>query len=382
MGEVFKSLPDSIKEVDIIIAGVLFEGKKAVGIEFKPNPKFQRDTAARSVRAKKLVIVSCGALGSPLVLERSGVGSAEILGRAGVDVVANVPGVGQNYLDHHLHTHPYKSSLQPEETFDAVFSGRRNLEELIQKNDGILGWNASDVTSKLRPTEVDIDSLGSEFRAAWDRDYKNDISRPGAIITALSGFPGDPDDVPVGQFFATSTFTTYPYSRGHIHITGPSVDDPHDFRTGFYSDTDNVDVKMSAWAYKTQRELIRRMDTYRGEIAANHPPFPLESGAACIEIDQPLTDVKNLAYSEEDEVILEKWLRENVGSTWHSMGTCKMAPREDLGVVDSSLSVYGVEGLKVADLSIPPQNVGANTGSTAYLIGEKASEIFIKELGL
>lgn len=59
-----------------------------------------------------------------------------------------------------------------------------------------------------------------------------------------------------------------------------------------------------------------------------------------------------------------------------------MGPREEAGVVDASLSVYGVQGLKIADLSIPPRNVAANTMSTAVAVAEKAADIFIKELGL
>jgi alcohol oxidase len=59
-----------------------------------------------------------------------------------------------------------------------------------------------------------------------------------------------------------------------------------------------------------------------------------------------------------------------------------MAPREKKGVVDSRLSVHGVKNLKLADLSVPPENVGANTGGTAFVVGERAADIFIKELGL
>jgi alcohol oxidase len=59
-----------------------------------------------------------------------------------------------------------------------------------------------------------------------------------------------------------------------------------------------------------------------------------------------------------------------------------MVPREKGGVVVANLSVYGVNGLKLADLSIPPENVGANTNNTALMIGEKAADIFIRELGL
>lgn len=86
------------------VARVLFEGTKATGVEVRSNPKFQPDaTGTKTIKACKLVVVSCGALGTPLVLERSGVGSPEVLSKAGVEVVADLPGVGNEYLDHHLH---------------------------------------------------------------------------------------------------------------------------------------------------------------------------------------------------------------------------------------------------------------------------------------
>ncbi|RFU27989.1 hypothetical protein B7463_g8348, partial [Scytalidium lignicola] len=91
---------------------------------------------------------------------------------------------------------------------------------------------------------------------------------------------------------------------------------------------------------------------------------------------------ERISYSAEDDKAIEQHVRETVATTWHSLGTCKMAPREKGGVVDANLSVYGVKGLKVADLSIPPENVGGNTNNTALMIGEKAADIFIRELGL
>jgi alcohol oxidase len=202
-----------------------------------------------------------------------------------------------------------------------------------------------------------------------------------SVLTAAS-FPGDPSSVPAGQYFAVSAFTVYPYSRGHLHITGPELSDGLDFETGFFSDAGGIDIKKHMWAYKKQREIVRRMETYRGEVAGGHPPFPAGSKAANIETDGPLTDVQDIEYTAEDDAVLEQWLRENVGTTWHSVGTCKMAPPEKMGVVDAKLSVYGVEGLKVADLSILPRNVAANTNNTALAIGEKAADIFIEEMGL
>lgn len=122
------------------------------------------------------------------------------------------------------------------------------------------------------------------------------------------------------------------------------------------------------------------MEVYRRELAIGHPPFPAGSAAAASTLDKPLTNVQDIQYTADDDVIIRKWLIQNVGTTWHSLGTCKMAPLEKGGVVDPSLSVHGVENLKIADLSIPPGNVAANTANTALAIGEKAADLFIKEL--
>lgn len=143
-----------------------------------------------------------------------------------------------------------------------------------------------------------------------------------------------------------------------------------------------MDIKQHMWAYKKQREIARRMQTYRGEVISCHPPFPAWSKAVCIETDAPLVDVKNIEYTPEDDAILEKWLRQNVETTWHSAGTCKMAPLQNGGVVDANLRVHGVQGLGISDLSILPHNVAANTNNTALAVGEKAADIFIQELGL
>lgn len=181
-----------------------------------------------------------------------------------------------------------------------------------------------------------------------------------------------------------TAFTVYPFSRGHIHITGAGPDDPVDLSTGFFADPDQLDLKKHVWLYKKQREIVRRMPMYRGEMANSHPPFAPGSAAASVRLsDGPLpAGAPDIVYTAEDDAVLARWLRASVGTTWHSLGTCKMRPRGDGGVVDSGLGVYGVAGLKIADLSIAPGNVAANTNNTALAVGERAADIFIKELGL
>ncbi|PLB53137.1 alcohol oxidase [Aspergillus steynii IBT 23096] len=368
--------------VETKVIKILFEGTRAVGVEFTPNPAFQKDnTTVQRVTARKLVIGSCGALGTPLLLERSGLGDEAVLNKAGVPVVAHIPGIGRNYQDHHLLTQPYYSALEPSETFDAPLAGRINMEELIKSNAPIMGWNGQDASCKLRPTAADVTALGPEFEAAYARDYLSTPNKPLALMALLGGFPGDPTAIEPGQYLATSTFTVYPYARGHVHITSGDPDAEIAFETGFLNS--ELDVKKLVWAYKKQREIVRRMDAYRGEFVGAHPPFAADSAAALVKLDRPNDkNIADIEYTAEDDTVIEGWVRRNVGTTWHSLGTCKMGALADGGVVDPDLNVHGIEGLKLVDLSVVPQNIGANTATTAYAIGEKAAAIIVRDLGL
>lgn len=155
-----------------------------------------------------------------------------------------------------------------------------------------------------------------------------------------------------------------------------------DFRTGFFSDAKDVDILKHVWAYKKQREIFRRMKSYRGEVGSLHPKFAPNSNAAPIRLEgSPAGAISDIVYTAEDDEAIKQWARQMVGTTWHSIGTCRMGPKDN-AVVDQNLNVYGVEGLKIADLSIPPFNVAANTMNTAVAIGEKAADIIITELHL
>lgn len=140
---------------------------------------------------------------------------------------------------------------------------------------------------------------------------------------------------------------------------------------------------MAMWLYKKQREIVRRLDVYRGEHAPLHPAFAADSDAACTTRDAPLpADTKDIVYTVGDDAVLEQWVRASLAQNWHGSGTCKMAPLREGGVVDSGLGVHGVGGLKIADLSVVPVNVAANTANLAFAIGEKAADIFARSLSM
>jgi alcohol oxidase len=151
---------------------VIFDDqKRAVGLvvllnkDYWPTNGFSEQPHT-SITAKRFVVVVAGALGTPQILERSGIGQREHLTRLQIPVVANAPGVWGNYQDHHLCLLPYKTSLAPEETNDALLSGRIDFMKAVKEKNPILGWNSIDLSSKIRPSDAEVEYLGPEFQAA------------------------------------------------------------------------------------------------------------------------------------------------------------------------------------------------------------------------
>lgn len=169
--------------------------KRACGVEYEPNirlhprPDGTIPHVKKTARARRQVVISCGSCSTPSVLERSGLGDAEILRAAGVSpLVSHLPGVGADYQDHHLMLYSYSTNLDPMDTLDAVLQQRVPPEELAKGTHPHLGWNSTDIASKVRPTEDEVDALGPEFREAWDHDFKDQPDRPIMLIAVLNGY--------------------------------------------------------------------------------------------------------------------------------------------------------------------------------------------------
>ena len=173
------------------VVKVLFDDeKRAVGVEYQSNPKYLANpeflatgyTALRTVHARKMVVISAGANATPGILERSGLGNAQVLDQAGISVLEDLPGVGNDYQDHHLSLWAYRTNLTPQETINGFQNGRFNIDEAIKNTDELLGTNGMDAQGKFRPTEAEVEALGPEFKKAWDRDFKDVPDRPLMIL--------------------------------------------------------------------------------------------------------------------------------------------------------------------------------------------------------
>ncbi|KAH9046734.1 alcohol oxidase-like protein [Lactarius hengduanensis] len=361
---------------------------RATGVTYALNPLFHPDGPdTRTVRGTKLVLVSAGAFGSPGILERSGIGAKGVLERVGVKQRVDLPEVGENYQDHNLINLKFFAADEAQ-TMDAIFRNEEGALDITAAEFGktrkeISMHNSIDAGIKWRPNPSEVAELGPEFQEYWDSYLANAPDKPVLWIGVGSASMGNHTLVPRRKYFTLGTFTEYPIARGHVHIThADDVSAPADFVPGYLES--KADVQPLTWGYKFMREIARRMPHFRGEPPVLHPSFTPSGPAAVVaHAEGPVSfDAPRIVYSEEDERALEVFVRAMVATTWHSLGTCAMKPREQGGVVDAKLNVYGVRGLKVADLSVPPANVSANTYGTALVIGEKAAVIIAEELGI
>ncbi|KAF8262158.1 alcohol oxidase-like protein [Lactarius quietus] len=361
----------------------------ATGIAYTLNPLFHpdgpRDT--RTVRATKLVLVSAGAFGSPGILERSGIGAKDVLGRVGVKQRVDLPGVGKNYQDHNALFLKYFAADEAQ-SLDALFRQKEGaidaaVAEFGMTRKEISMQSALDAGIKLRPKPSEVAEIGPEFQEYWDSYFANAPDKPVLRIGMMSAFIGNLTMVPQRKYFTLGIYTAYPLAHGHVHIThSDDVAAPLDFVPGYFES--KADLQPLVWGYKYAREIARRMPHFRGEPAELHPTFASGRPASVLSrAEGPVPfNAPRIVYSEDDERALEEFARSQVSTCWHSLGTCAMKPRKQGGVVDAKLNVYGVRRLKVADLSIVPSNVSANTYGTALVIGEKAAVMIAEEFGI
>ncbi|CAK5267117.1 unnamed protein product [Mycena citricolor] len=361
------------------VSAVLFDGSTAVGVEYH-----SRDPGTvHRVGASKMVVISAGAFCSPAILERSGVGQQARLELLGVPVVAEIPGVGENYNDH-IGAAPSYFADESQLTLDGVLE---NLSATGDAERGVVASNGFDAGIKLRPNDSDLEVLGPGFQPRWESFFMDapDKSVLVAILAAMSlqaVLQKSDHESGSTTVFSLTYYLCYPGSAGSVHATSTDPYAALDIATHLL--TKEEDVLALRWGYKWTRELVRRMASFHSEVPASHPHFADTSAAKAILLDERHVGAQapEIQYSAEDDRAIDAYHRAVGAATWHGLGTCAMKPKAAGGVVDARLNVYGTARLKVADMSIAPSNVLANTYNTALIIGEKAALIIAEDLGV
>ncbi|KAH9481244.1 Alcohol oxidase [Psilocybe cubensis] len=369
------------------VVRVIFENKRAVGVQYVSDVIGRSGglTTLLTARASRLVVLSAGAFGSAAILERSGIGGKSVLEKAGVEVLVDLPGVGENYLDHFGIFLPFAATPDAD-TLDPIFHGSEEeinvyAQQWLNDGKGLMSHNSVDSGIKFKPNAEERAAMSPEFDKIWTTYYADVPDRPVLLLLPVVAYVGPDPSITTGKYFTMAYFLGYPASVGSVHIT--SGNNPYaqsDFHPGYLDDA--ADLVVLRWGYKKIRELSRRMKHYRGELISEHPKFKAGSNAATKQSANPVALTEpDIVYTKEDDDAIDQFTREKATTTWHSLGTCAMKPREQGGVVDERLNVYGIEGLKVAG-NICPGNVGANTYNTAIAIGEKAAVIIAEDLGI
>ncbi len=312
------------------IEKVIFEGHRAVGVQFR------KDGQSSTVRAEAEVILSAGAIGSPQILELSGVGATDHLRSFGVDVVLDLPGVGENLQDHLQVRSVYKTT-RPMTLNDEVNNPLRKMWigiEYLLRRSGPMAMAASHVSLFTRSApEVATPDIQFHFQPL-------SADEPGKGLHPFSAY--------------TSSVTQLrPESRGSVHVRSTDPTDHPRIQPNYLS-TPRDQVTTVA-ALKLSREICRQ------------PPLATQTESEYL----PGPEV------EGDAALLD-YARNTGGTIYHPVGTCKMGTGID-AVVDARLRVRGLERLRVVDASIMPDIVSGNTNAPAIMIGEKGSDMILED---
>ncbi len=321
------------------VTRILFEGRRAVGVEFRRGNSLQRIMATREV------ILSAGAVNSPQILQLSGIGEAGHLKNLGIDVVQDAVGVGQNLQDHIGYDYIYEANCPTLNNVLRPWVGRAmvGLRYLLTRGG---------------PLSLSVNQGGGFIKSSPDRDRPN-LQLYFSPVSYTRATPGKrkllaPDKFP-GLLIGVSN--CHPKSRGHLHIRSSDPFAAPVIRPGYLSEPEDLDELAEGAA------MLRRIA--RSEPLAKSIRREILPGA----------DVTEMGAIRED-------IRQRVGTVFHPCGTCAMGPDPAAGaVVDARLNVHGVSGLRVVDTSIFPRITSGNLNAPAIMVGEKAAQMILEDMG-
>lgn len=310
---------------------VIIADGRASGVQIK------RQGSTQQINARREVILSAGAIGSPQILMLSGIGDPKELAPHGIDVAKSLPGVGKNLQDH-LQARPvYKTNLSTINTEASnIFKQGLMAMQYALTQRGPMTMAASLGTGFLK-TEEHLETPDIQFHIQpWSADKPADGPHKFSAFTA-------------------SVLQLRPESAGHLKLKSARMEDHPEIHPNYLA-TD-LDCKTIVKGIQIARK-IAQTDPLKGHITEEHAP-----GAG-------------VAFDDEQATL--DWARKTAVTIYHPTGTCKMGV-DDRSVVDPRLRVHGIEGLRVADASIMPQIVSGNTNAPAIMIGEKASDLILED---
>ncbi len=309
-----------------------FEGRAAAGVEFRAGGD------SRYAKASREVILAAGAIGSPQLLQLSGVGRGSFLQGLGIPVVHDLPGVGENLHDHLQIRMQYK------------VSGVKTLNEAANSLFGKAAMGLEYLLFKTGPLTMPPSQLGAFARS--------DPAQPTANIEwhvqplSLDKF-GDP--LHPFPAITPSVCNLRPTSRGWVRIKATDAAAYPEIKLNYLSTPE--DRKVAVEGMRFTRRIMA------AEALAKYRPEEFRPGPAV-----------------QTEADLERAAGELGTTIFHPIGTCKMG-QDALAVVDERLRVRGIQRLRVVDASIMPRITSGNTNAPTYAIAEKGARMLLEDAG-
>lgn len=306
---------------------ILFEGRRAVGVEYRQDGRQQQ------VRARREVLLSAGALLSPQLLMLSGVGPADELQRHGIGVLHHLPGVGRN-----LHDHPDVVQVVDAPRLTDLFGlSPRGALNLLR---GIRQWRAQ----RSGMLTTNFAEAGGFLKSSPGE------ARPDLQLHFVIGKLVDHGRKTVlGHGYSLHVCLLQPQSRGSVRLaSGDPLQAPL-IDPGFLAH--DGDMARMVRGFQMGRHILRQ-------------PALAQYGGR---------EVPALARAQTEEQIAQ-FIRRHADTIYHPVGSCRMGPGP-LDVVDGELRVHGLQGLRVVDASIMPRIVSGNTNAPTVMIAERAADL-------
>jgi len=319
-------------EINAHATRILFEGRRAVGVEIVQNGTLRR------IHARKEVILSAGAVASPQLLQLSGIGDGNLLQQHGIPVIQHLPGVGENLQDH--------LQLRPIYKVHGVRTLNEDYASLMKKGFMALEY----VLFRRGPLTMAPSQLGAFTRSSPDHATPNLQFHIQPL--SLDKFGEDPHPFPA---FTASVCNLRPTSRGSIRIRSGNASDAPSIRPNYLATVEDQQVAVDSL------RLVRRIVSM--PALQKYRPEEYKPGAHLNSHDELLNGARE------------------IGTTiFHPVGTAKMGIESDpMAVTDDRLRVRGVEGLRVIDASVMPTITSGNTNSPTLMIAEKGAALILED---
>lgn len=315
------------------IKKIIFEGNAAQGL------LVIKEGREVSVSCKHDIILACGALKTPQILELSGVGNPDLLSQHGIEVKMPNMHVGEHLSDHLQVRRTYRTNL-PITLNDLSNSSwvkfKAGLQYLLTGR-GLLSGTSSTAhaITRVNPSSEHVDAMIRLYQISGADRYAR------SATAGLDKFSG----------FSIGGFLLYPNSCGSVHIASADAFDEPLIDPNYLADVSDQQGVI---------HLLRRIEHIASQPAMQQ--FITQETRP----GKPMSDAELLTYAKQ------------IGQTaWHTVGTCRMG-RLGESVVDSELRVHGIRNLRIADISVLPTLVSSNTNAAAMMIGERLADFLIQ----